>query len=91
VEKLVVDAEGKLIIPSHMLAKRGWRHGDELLLIEVAEGWLIYHGGVDSATARWWNNLSEQDRQQALSEARRYANLSIQERNAFWGDEVESE
>jgi len=89
VGKLVVDAEGELVIPSHILEKRGWGPGDELLLIEVAECWLIYHGGVDSATAHWWNNLSEQDRQKALSEARRYANLSIRERNALWGDEME--
>ncbi len=86
---LVVDAEGKLVIPAHVLEKKGWHPGDELLLIEVAEGWLIYRSGVDSATAHWWNNLSEQERQQAQAEARRYENLSEEESNAIWDDGIQ--
>lgn len=71
-EKLAVDAEGKLTIPTQVLERRGLRPGDELLLVEAAEGLLLYQFGVDSLAARWWNNLSEEERGQAQAEARRY-------------------
>jgi len=90
VEKPVVDEEGKLTIPSHVLKKRGLHPGDELMLIEAAEGLLIYHRGVDPATARWWDKLSEQERQQAQAEARAYDNLSEEEKDAIWDDGIES-
>ena len=83
-EKLVVDVEGKLTIARHVLEKKGLHSGDKLLLIEVDEGLLIYHHSVDPVTARWWDNLSEQDRQQAQAEAQTYANLSEEERDVFW-------
>lgn len=89
-EKLVVDEEGKLTIPPHVLKKRGLHPGDELMLIEVAEGLLIYHHGVDPAAARWLDKLSEQDRQQALAEAQAYDNLSEEEKDVFWDEGVES-
>ncbi len=89
-EKLVVDVERKLIIPPHVLKKRGLQPGDELMLIEAAEGWLIYHRGVDPVTARWWDKLSEQERQQAQPEAQAYDNLSEEERDAIWDDRIES-
>ena len=41
-EKLTVDAEGRIIIPSEVIYKRGLRPGDELTLIESAEGLLVY-------------------------------------------------
>lgn len=89
-EKLVVDEEGKLTIPPHVLKKRGLHPGDELMLIEVAEGLLIYHHGVDPAAARWLDKLSAQERQQAQAEARAYDNLSEEERDAIWNNGIES-
>ena len=41
-EKLIVDAEGKIIIPPHILERRGLRPGDELTLVEAVEGLLVY-------------------------------------------------
>lgn len=89
-EKLVVDEEGKLTIPRQVLEKRGLHPGDEILLIEAAEGWLIYPRRVDPAAARWLDKLSEQDRQQALAEAQAYDNLSEEEKDVFWDEGVES-
>ena len=37
-EKLVVDAEGKLTTPPHVLEKRGLHPGDELTLVEADDG-----------------------------------------------------
>jgi bifunctional DNA-binding transcriptional regulator/antitoxin component of YhaV-PrlF toxin-antitoxin module len=45
-EKLIVDAEGKVTIPREVLQKCGVRPGDELTLIESAEGLLVYQGGA---------------------------------------------
>jgi bifunctional DNA-binding transcriptional regulator/antitoxin component of YhaV-PrlF toxin-antitoxin module len=47
-EKPAVDAEGKLTTPPHVLGKRGLRPGDELVLVEAAEGLLLYRHGVDT-------------------------------------------
>ena len=69
-EKLVVDDEGKINIPPYILEKRGLRPGDELTLVEAAEGLLIYQHGIDPLTARWWNSLSENERRQAQAEPR---------------------
>jgi len=41
-EKLTVDAEGRIIIPSEVIQKRGLRPGDELTLVESDEGLLVY-------------------------------------------------
>ena len=60
-KKVVVDAEGKLTIPPHILAKRGLRPGDELTLVDSDEGLLIYQCGSDPVTARW-SGLSEDER-----------------------------
>ena len=49
-EKLIVDEEGKVSIPAHILERRGLRPGDELTLVEADEG-LLYRRGAD-ATAR---------------------------------------
>src|SRR5215475_12557057 len=81
-ERLIVDAEGKVIIPPKMIHKRGLRPGDELTLVEAAEGLLVYQGGADSETIAWWNSLSEEERHLAEAEARRYEALSEEERDA---------
>lgn len=89
-ERLIVDAEGKVIIPPEVIQKRGLRPGDELTLVETAEGLLVYQGGADSETIAWWNSLSEEERRLAEAEARRYEALSEEEREALWNEGVES-
>jgi len=73
-----------------VIHKRGLRPGDELALVEVAEGLLVYQGGADAETRAWWNSLSEAERRQAEIEARRYEALSETERNAIWNEGAES-
>jgi AbrB family looped-hinge helix DNA binding protein len=83
-ERLMVDEEGKVTIPQEIIHKRGLRPGDELALIETAEGLLVYQGGIDPKSRQWWNSLSESERCLAAEEARRYEALSEQERDAIW-------
>lgn len=87
-EKLVVDADGKITIPSRILERRGLRPGDELLLAEAAEGLLIYQRGTDAVTARWWSGLCEGERRQARAEAQPYEGLSEEEQGRVCGEEV---
>ena len=89
-EKLIVDAEGKVVIPPAVIQKRGLRPGDELALVEVAEGLLVYQGGTDPETAAWWQSLSDAERRQAAVEARRYEALSEEERRTIWSANAES-
>lgn len=89
-EKLALDAEGKLTIPPRVLEKRGMRPGDELVLVEAAEGLLLYQLGVDSLAARWWDSLSEEERGLAQGEARRYQGLGEEEHDRIWGEGAES-
>jgi bifunctional DNA-binding transcriptional regulator/antitoxin component of YhaV-PrlF toxin-antitoxin module len=89
-EKLIVDAEGKVIIPPAVIHKRGLRPGDELALVEVAEGLLVYQGGTDPETAAWWQSLNDAERRQAAVEARRYEALSEAERDTIWNANAES-
>ena len=67
-EKLFVDEEGKITMPAHILSRRGLRPGDELTLVEAAEGLCPYQRDVDALTARYWNGLSEGERQPAQAE-----------------------
>ena len=89
-EKLTVDADGKITIPPEIVEKRGLHPGDELALIESAEGLLVYQGGVDEKTSAWWNSLNDGQRLLAETEARRYESLSEEERDAIWKEEAES-
>ena len=89
-EKLIVDAEGKVTIPPHILERRGLHPGDELTLVEAVEGLLVYQHGVDPLTARWWDGLSEDERRQAQAEARRYQGLTEEERDRIWAEGAES-
>ncbi len=89
-EKLTVDADGKITIPPEVIQKRGLHPGDELSLVESAEGLLVYQGGVDKKTSAWWNSLDEEQRLLAGDEARRYEKLSEQERDSIWNEEAES-
>ena len=85
-EKLIVDAEGKVTIPPEVLHKRGLRPGDVLVLVEVAKGLLVYQGGVDPQTLAWWHNLSDAEKRLAEAEARRYDNLTDAEQEALWNE-----
>lgn len=89
-EKLVVDAEGKVTIPPHILERRGLHPGDELTLVEAEDGLLVYLHGADTLTARWWASLTEEERRQARDEAQRYEALSEEERDRLWGEGAES-
>ncbi len=89
-ERLIVNAEGTIVIPPEVIHKRGLRPGDELMLVEAAEGLLVYQGGVDPETTAWWNSLSEEERHLAEAEARGYEALSEAEREAVWNEGVES-
>ena len=89
-EKLTVDADGKLTIPPEVIEKRGLHPGDELSLVEAAEGLLVYQGGVDEKTSSWWNSLDEGQRLLAQEQARRYESLSEKERDSIWNEEAES-
>ena len=89
-EKLTVDADGKITIPPEVIQKRGLHPGDELRLVEAAEGLLVYQGGVDEKTSAWWNSLDAEQRLLAEDEARRYESLSEQQRDAIWNEEADS-
>lgn len=89
-EKLTVDADGKIIIPPEVIQKRGLHPGDELTLVESAEGLLVYQGGVDEKTSAWWNRLDEAQRLLAEDDARCYESLSEEERDAIWKEEADS-
>ena len=89
-EKLIVDDDGKVTIPPHVLAKRGLHPGDELTLVEADEGLLVYQHGLDPLTARWWKGLSDDERRQAEAEARGYEDLSEEERDHIWNEGAES-
>lgn len=89
-EKLTVDADGKITIPPEVIQKRGLHPGDEFRLVEAAEGLLVYQGGVDEKTSAWWNSLDDGQRLLAEDEARRYESLSEQQRDAIWNDEADS-
>lgn len=89
-EKLTVDADGSIIIPPEIIQKRGLHPGDELTLVESAEGLLVYEGGVDEKTSAWWTRLDDGERLRAKDDARRYESLSEQERDAIWNEEADS-
>jgi bifunctional DNA-binding transcriptional regulator/antitoxin component of YhaV-PrlF toxin-antitoxin module len=89
-EKLTVDADGKITIPPEVIQKRGLHPGDELSLVESAEGLLVYQGGVDERTSAWWNSLDQEQRLLAETEARRYESLSDGERDLIWNEEADA-
>ncbi len=89
-EKLIVDSEGKITIPPHILEKRGLRPGDELSLVEAVEGLVVYQSGVDPQTAQWANSLSDDERKLAREEASRYESMSEAERDALWSEDAVS-
>ena len=89
-ERLIVDADGKVIIPPEVIHKRGLRPGDELTLVETAGGLFVYPSTVDPKTLEWWKSLTEEERKLAQAEAREYESLSEEERDAIWNEYAES-
>lgn len=89
-ERLVVESDGRVVIPPEIIHRRGLRPGNELILVEAAEGLLVYQGGVDAETATWLDGLSEDERRLAQAEARRYEALSEEEQDALWNEGAES-
>jgi len=88
-ERLIVDAEGKVTIPPEIIHKYGLRPGDEISLVETADGLLVR---VEDAEAwawaqTWWNSLTEEEQQEARKEAEAYEALSTEERDAIWEEE----
>jgi bifunctional DNA-binding transcriptional regulator/antitoxin component of YhaV-PrlF toxin-antitoxin module len=84
--RLIVDFDGKVTIPPEVIKRRGLHPGDQLALVESADGLLVYEGGVDQKTADWWAGLSEQERLHAVAEGQRYQALSEEERERIWGE-----
>jgi bifunctional DNA-binding transcriptional regulator/antitoxin component of YhaV-PrlF toxin-antitoxin module len=89
-EKMTVDRDGKIIIPPEVIQKRGLHPGDELTLVESAEGLLVYQGGIDEKTSAWWNSLDDRQRLVAEGEAGRYESLREQEQDSIWNEETDS-
>ena len=89
-ERLIVNAEGTVVIPPEVIHRRGLRPGDELMLVEAAEGLLVYQRGTDPETAAWWNSLSEDERRLAEAEARRYAALTTEAQDVIWNEGAEA-
>lgn len=84
-ERLVVDAEGKVTIPSEITHKYGLRPGDEVELLETGRGLVVCHDGLAWAQA-WWNSLTEEDKRAARTDAEEYEALSEAERDAIWNE-----
>lgn len=95
-ERLVVDTEGKIVIPPGVAQKYGLRPGDEISLIETADGLLVRPPAhINDAEVRawaenWWNGLTEEERRVARREAEWYESLSEAERDAIWNQFPES-
>lgn len=90
-ERLIVDAEGKVTIPLEVIQKRGLRPGDELAVLETPGGLFVYPRGIDARTLAWWHGLTEEERQQAQAEAREYEALSEAERDAIWSQDAQND
>lgn len=88
-ERLLVDAEGKVTIPPEVVHKRGLRPGDELTLLETTHGLLVCQKGL-AFLEDWWNSLTPAEKIEARQEAEWYEALSAEERDAIWNQFPES-
>lgn len=88
-EILVVDTEGKIVIPPEIIQKHGLRPGDELALLETAQGLIVCQKGL-ALLEDWWNSLTEEDKVEARKEAEWYESLTEEERDATWNQFSES-
>jgi bifunctional DNA-binding transcriptional regulator/antitoxin component of YhaV-PrlF toxin-antitoxin module len=88
--KLIVNADGQLIIPPDTVSHCGWQPGDELVAIERG-GVVFLHPAselteIHAQIRAWCENLSEVERQQVDAEARSYDAMTEAEREAFWNE-----
>lgn len=91
-ERLMVDAEGKIVIPPEITQKHGLHPGDEISLVETANGLLVRVDDVEAwAWAQsWWKSLTDEEKREARQEAEAYEALSEEERDAVWNQFPES-
>lgn len=82
-ERLIVDAEGKVTIPPEIIQKRGLRPGDEITLLETEYGLLVCQKGM-ALLDDWWSSLTEDEQREGRQEAEAYEALSEEERDAIW-------
>jgi AbrB family looped-hinge helix DNA binding protein len=88
-QRLTVDAEGRIVIPPEITYKRGLRPGDELTLLETEHGLLVCQEGL-ALLEEWWNSLTDEEKLEASKEAVAYESLSQEERDAIWNQFPES-
>ena len=88
--RLIVDPDGKLIIPPDTVSHCGWQPGDELVAIERGGVVLLHPAGelseINAQIRAWYEDLSEVERQQVDAEARSYDAMTEAERDAFWNE-----
>lgn len=82
-ERLIVDAEGKVTIPPEIIQKRGLRPGDEITLLETEYGLLVCQKGM-ALLDDWWSSLTTEEQREARQEAEAYEALSEDQRDAIW-------
>jgi len=82
-EKLKIEPDGRLTIPSEIIRKHGLHPGDELVLVDSADGLLVYTRGVDPKTLSWWDSLTDAETLTSAAEARRYPALSEEQRDSL--------
>src|SRR5262245_51903627 len=90
-EKLKIEPDGRLTIPSEIIRKHGLHPRDELALVDSADGLLIYTGGVNPKTMAWWSSLTDDERLTSAAEARRYQALSEEQRDRLWAGGADAE
>jgi len=81
---------GSFTIQPEIIESRGLRPGDELALIESAEGLLVYQSSVDEKTLAWSNRVDAKDRALAEAESRQSESLTEEEYKTIWNAEADS-
>lgn len=87
-ERLVVDNEGKLVIPPEITDRFGLHPGDEVSLVQTPQSLIVCSPG-QALLEEWWNSLSDEDKAIARQEAEHYESLSEAERDAIWNEGAE--
>ena len=90
-ENLVVETDGRIVIPAEVTNKFWIRPGESVSLIPTSKGLLVHFTSAEAWAwaEKWWNGLSDEDKKEARKEAEWYESLSEEERDAIWneGDE----
>ncbi len=91
-ERLVVEADGKVVIPPQVIRAGGLQPGDKISVFSTDQGFLVRYGDAEvwEWAQAWWDSLSEDDKKIARVEAEWYESLSETERDALWGQFPES-